>query len=120
MRPFFAMAEPPVIAVTRNCFDCGQDFEDYSHYQRQRKCPACRKKPPPKPPPEQLRGKPLSPRESQIASAVAEGKLNKQIAYQCHLAEGTIKTYMVRIFRKTGQPNRAGLAAYWMRREKTL
>jgi DNA-binding NarL/FixJ family response regulator len=43
---------------------------------------------------------------------VAEAKLNKEIAYDLHLTEGTIKEYLNRIFRKLGLTNRTELAVW--------
>jgi two-component system nitrate/nitrite response regulator NarP len=39
-------------------------------------------------------------------------KLNKEIAYELHLSEGTIKEYLHRIFRKLGVKNRTDLAIW--------
>jgi len=46
---------------------------------------------------------------------VAQAKLNKEIAYELHLTEGTVKEYLNRIFRKVGVPNRTALAVWAMR-----
>jgi DNA-binding NarL/FixJ family response regulator len=43
---------------------------------------------------------------------VCQAKLNKEIAYELHLAEGTIKEYLNRIFRKVGATNRTELAVW--------
>jgi len=43
---------------------------------------------------------------------VIQGKLNKEIAYQLHLSEGTIKTYLSAIFEKLGVTNRTELAVW--------
>jgi DNA-binding NarL/FixJ family response regulator len=60
--------------------------------------------------------KPLNPklsfRELQVVHLVAEAKLNKEIAYELHLTEGTIKEYLNRIFRKIGTSNRTELAVW--------
>jgi DNA-binding NarL/FixJ family response regulator len=60
--------------------------------------------------------KPLKPeltfRERQIVGLVAKGRLNKEIAYELHLSEGTIKEYLNRIFRKLGASNRTELAVW--------
>lgn len=42
-----------------------------------------------------------------------QGMSNKQIAFEMHLAEGTIKEYMNRAFRKAGVVNRTGLAIWF-------
>jgi DNA-binding NarL/FixJ family response regulator len=57
----------------------------------------------------------LSFRERQIARLVCEAKLNKEIAYELHLAEGTIKEYLNRIFRKLEVKNRTDLAIWAVR-----
>jgi DNA-binding NarL/FixJ family response regulator len=48
---------------------------------------------------------------------VAAAKLNKEIAFQLHLSEGTIKEYLNRIFRKLDIANRTELAVWWICRE---
>ncbi len=57
---------------------------------------------------------PLSKRERQVAAGVARALLNKQIAFELHLTEGTIKEYMGRIFRKLDVHNRTELAVWWI------
>lgn len=57
----------------------------------------------------------LSNREEQIARLVAEAKLNKEIAFELHLTEGTVKEYLNRIFRKVGVKNRTELAVWTIR-----
>ena len=54
----------------------------------------------------------LSFREKQVVRLVAQAKLNKEIAYELHLTEGTIKEYLNRIFRKLGTTNRTELAVW--------
>jgi len=61
---------------------------------------------------DQLKLDQLSCREKQIIPLVLEGKLNKQIAYELHLTEGTIKFYLGQIFRKLGVGNRTALAVW--------
>lgn len=58
-------------------------------------------------------GHPLSPREKQICQAVYDGLKNRQIALELHLAEGTIKAYLVRVFAKAGVSNRISLSRWW-------
>ncbi len=94
---------------TRNCYRCGQDFRADG---KDRICPTCRK------PKERLLGSPcpeLSFREMQVADLVRQAKLNKEIAYELHLSEGTIKEYLNRIFRKLGTRNRTELALWAFR-----
>ena len=54
----------------------------------------------------------LSSREKQVVDLVCKGKANKQIAYDLHLTEGTVKEYLNRIFRKVGASNRTELAIW--------
>ena len=57
----------------------------------------------------------LSFREKQIAQLVCRAKLNKEIAYELCLTEGTIKEYLNRIFRKLEVKNRTQLAIWALR-----
>jgi DNA-binding NarL/FixJ family response regulator len=54
----------------------------------------------------------LSFRERQVVNLVCKAKQNKEIAYELHLTEGTIKEYLNRIFRKLGVSNRTELAVW--------
>ena len=54
----------------------------------------------------------LSFREKQVVGLVSQAKLNKEIAFELHLTEGTIKEYLNRIFRKLGITNRTELAVW--------
>jgi hypothetical protein len=47
-----------------------------------------------------------------VVQLVAQAKLNKEIAHELHLTEGTIKEYLNRIFRKLGTTNRTELAVW--------
>src|ERR1700730_14089321 len=89
----------------RNCGRCGNDFPGYSSG---RVCPDCRN-------PGTI-DKPLNPsltfREKQVVHLVCKAMLNKEIAYELHLTEGTIKEYLNRIFRKVGTSNRTQLAVW--------
>ena len=58
----------------------------------------------------------LSVREKQIVELIQQAKLNKEIAHELHLSEGTIKEYLNRIFRKLGVSNRTELAIWAFRR----
>lgn len=103
---------PPRFTVTaedRTCFRCGARFPVHgSGRSKPRVCINC--KAPPK-----ARGdgsKELTPREIQIVGLVSEGKANKEIAGTLHLAEGSIKEYVNRIFRKVSVSNRTELALW--------
>jgi DNA-binding CsgD family transcriptional regulator len=101
----------------RNCSHCGHDFPVFGN---EKVCTGCRK------PvntrhrdPSPLLGRPLSFREGQVVNLIALGKLNKEIAADLHLTEGTIKEYLNRIFRKLGISNRTELAVRKLRVELT-
>jgi DNA-binding NarL/FixJ family response regulator len=47
-----------------------------------------------------------------VVRLIAAAKLNKEIAHELHLTEGTIKEYLNRIFRKLGMSNRTELAVW--------
>jgi ATP/maltotriose-dependent transcriptional regulator MalT len=51
----------------------------------------------------------LSGRELQIATLVALGQANKQIASQLHISEWTVSTHLRRIFAKLGVDSRAAM-----------
>jgi two-component system, NarL family, nitrate/nitrite response regulator NarL len=59
----------------------------------------------------------LSHREQQLVDLVSEAKLNKEIAYELRLAEGTVREYLSRLFRKLGVKNRTALAL-WARNHR--
>ena len=91
--------------VPRNCFRCGTEFNGYG---KGRICQDCRS-------PRsghKLLNLNLSFREKQVIHLVAQAKLNKEIAYELHLSEGTIKEYLNRIFQKLGTTNRTELAIW--------
>ena len=54
----------------------------------------------------------LSRRERQLATLLAQGMKNKEIAYHLGLSEGTVKVYMSRLFQKVGVNDRFELALY--------
>lgn len=99
----------------KNCWRCGRDFgfqpagAGESRTGR-RLCPACSQ-----PPPwtaAKWRDCALTRRELQIVDGVRQGKLNKQIAYELHLEEGTVKAYLHQIYRKLGLTNRTAVAVH--------
>lgn len=93
-------------ATVKTCYRCGSEF----FTPGARVCSTCRK------PRIQLNRPPLSRnlsfREKQIAKLVGQAKLNKEIAFELRLAEGTIKEYLNRIFRKLEFKNRTQLAIW--------
>jgi len=97
------------VGVARSCYRCGGEFRSRSG----RVCPPCRK--PRNRPKDRLECRPLTFREQQIAKLICEAKLNKEIAFELHLTEGTIKEYLNRIFRKLQVKNRTELAIWAFR-----
>jgi len=63
----------------------------------------------------------LSPAQMRILVSVADGQLNKQIAYDLSLSEATVKSHLTSIYRKLGVSNRtqAVLLAREMLPERT-
>jgi DNA-binding NarL/FixJ family response regulator len=102
------------VGVPRLAFGARRDFVDYSDAGLAKICPECRRSKPraPRYSPALL-GQPLTWREVQVVDLIAAGKLNKEIAYELHLSDGTIKAYTSFILAKTGQPNRTALAVWW-------
>jgi len=54
----------------------------------------------------------LSPREREVALAVLRGLTDKQIARELGLSVSSVRTYLGRLFEKTGASRRAGLAQW--------
>ena len=61
----------------------------------------------------------LSPQEERILTQVAEGKTNKEIGAELHLAEKTVKNYVSSILSKLEVARRAEAAAYLARHTTT-
>jgi DNA-binding CsgD family transcriptional regulator len=59
----------------------------------------------------------LSNREKQVVELIVQAKLNKEIAHEMQISEGTVKEYLYRIYRKVGATNRTGLAMWAVRGE---
>src|SRR5579885_1737136 len=95
--------------ATKTCYRCGIEFSTATG----RVCSCCRKpRVRPRSTPVSRR---LSFREVQIAQLVSHAKLNKEIAFELRLTEGTIKEYLNRIFRKLEVKNRTELAVWALR-----
>jgi len=95
------------IPALKNCPRCGMDFRSGG---TERVCQACLR-------PEGVHRpirRDLSLRERQVVDLVRQAKPNKEIAYQLHLSEGTVKEYLNRIFRKLDVSNRTELAVWAM------
>ena len=59
---------------------------------------------------------PLSPRESEVAALVAEGRTNKEIAAALYLSERTAQNHVQHILTKLGLANRTQIAAWFRER----
>ena len=64
--------------------------------------------------------RPLTSREKQVVKLIQQAKLNKEIAHELHLSEGTIKEYVNHIFRKLGFKNRTQLAIWAVTNEGAI
>lgn len=97
------LAELHPTSTLRNCYRCGHEFCSES---KDRICSSCRR-------PKihgKILGRHLSFRENQIVDLICQAKQNKEIAYELHLSEGTIKEYLNRIYRKLDVKSRTELA----------
>jgi DNA-binding NarL/FixJ family response regulator len=52
----------------------------------------------------------LTPREHEVASLIADGLSNKEIAARLRISVGTVKYYVHQILDKTGLPGRVAIA----------
>ena len=57
----------------------------------------------------------LTPRERDVAEALAAGRSNREIAAELHLAPDTVKGYVAQVLRKLDASNRAEAVAQFMR-----
>ncbi|MFE7117611.1 helix-turn-helix transcriptional regulator, partial [Streptomyces sp. NPDC057654] len=53
----------------------------------------------------------LTPREREISGLVADGLTNQAVAERLCLSTRTVESHVARVYRKTGVPSRAALAA---------
>lgn len=58
----------------------------------------------------------LTPREQQIALAIADGRTNRDIASRLGITEQTVKNHLTSIFEKVGVDNRLQLGLALVRR----
>lgn len=61
----------------------------------------------------------LTPQQFRVATLLVQGLLNKQIAYELHVTEATIKAHVTEIFRKLGVHSRTQAALLFSRLEVT-
>lgn len=92
--------------MIKTCAKCGKEFDAWG---RAYSCPGCKKR-------KQLKlslaGKELTIRERQVIALVHAAKGNKEIATELYLSEGTIKEYLVTIFKKLRVKNRVAIALW--------
>lgn len=105
--------QPITPTKLRTCSRCGREFASLPGAYV---CDACRK---PRATQSDYRGKPLSSREKQIVMLVRQAMANKEIAWQLHLSEGTVKEYLSVIYKKLGIQNRTELALWAMANERS-
>jgi DNA-binding NarL/FixJ family response regulator len=96
------------VLTVQNCNRCGKDLE--STEKSEHICLSCRE--PKLPKSEENLHRPVTLRERQVIELVAKGNLNKEIARDLGLSEGTIKEYLYKIFRKIRVTNRTELAVW--------
>ncbi|HZR63495.1 MAG TPA: response regulator transcription factor [Terriglobales bacterium] len=94
------------MSVLRTCSRCGKEFEGASGAYI---CDFCRK---PRNVENDYSGKPLTAREKQVIALVRQALANKEIAWQLHLSEGTVKEYLSVIYKKLCIHNRTELALW--------
>lgn len=67
-----------------------------------------------------VQGVVLSPRERAVAHCVLQGKINKLIAYDLGLTEGTVKVYITKLLAGLSLNNRNELARWVRQHESAL
>lgn len=63
---------------------------------------------------------PLSLREIEVVQLMADGLTNLQIGRRLTITEGTVKSHVKRILKKTGSANRAEAVAHWYRSQQEM
>ena len=61
-----------------------------------------------------------SRREAEILELVAAGKTDKRIALELQISQHTVRSYLDRLFRRNGLPNRAAAAVAWALDKESL
>ncbi len=114
---------PVFKATIKNCVRCLENFDDFSVYGRAHVCEKCKAGTRRRPTYNEWKnqfGKPLSVRETQIAALIVEGKPNKVIAWECKLAQGTVKVYTTHIYAKAGVKGRIEFVMWWLKKHERL
>ena len=110
--PLTTISNQLVALTLRSCSRCGQEFAGLPGAYV---CDTCRK---PKIANPDHFGKPLTPRERHVATLVSRALSNKEIAWELHLSEGTVKEYLSVMFKKLGVQNRTQLALWMIANEQ--
>lgn len=58
--------------------------------------------------------RPLTKRQDQVLALIADGKLNKEIAAELHIAENTVKNHVWQLMRHYDVTNRTQLAVKYV------
>jgi DNA-binding CsgD family transcriptional regulator len=106
--------EPVFISIPRNCPRCGLEFRGA---RAERVCTECRT---PKIRERKTLTRHLTFRENQIVALILQAKANKEIAWELHLTEGTIKEYLNTIYRKLEVRNRTDLAIWELTKQREV
>lgn len=93
-----------ILRIFQSCSACGATFHARNEEPM---CEQCRTLIP-----QMTTHRRLTLRERQVVGLVRFGKMNKEIAHELQLTEGTIKEYLNRIFRKLNVKNRTELAIW--------
>lgn len=56
----------------------------------------------------------VTPRQADILALIADGRADKEIAYQLGISHRTVRTHIERLFRTYGWRSRAQAASTWM------
>jgi DNA-binding NarL/FixJ family response regulator len=92
----------PYVAQRKACRRCQAEFKGEGSI-----CPGCRQVPEQR---KQRDPRELTLREKQVVALVKQAKMNKEIAFEMGLTEGSVKQYIRRIFAKVGVRSRTALA----------
>lgn len=97
-------AKSAVLSVPRKCSSCGAELNAENHKLDFEICRI--------PSLNSSNHRDLTTRERQVVGLIRLGMLNKEIAGELKLTEGTVKEYLNRIFRKLDVKNRTELAVW--------
>ena len=108
-RHYLILLLPEETKTSRSRKSEGEAFQEISHFEIQGQYCAIVEAGPTSPTNKPSLADLLTERELQIATLVALGRANKQIARQLHISEWTVATYIRRVFDKLGVGSRAAM-----------